>query len=80
VPTRCTKPRLHTITLFRIACPIALAPAVIPVVFPRRAVLIAAAVLLGAFVLIAGFSIGLFFAPAAVAMVVAARERGGRWG
>jgi hypothetical protein len=33
---------------------------------------------LGAFVVVAGFSIGLFYATATVAMVVAARARGGR--
>jgi hypothetical protein len=31
---------------------------------------------LRAFVLIAGFSIGLFYSPAAVTMIVAARARG----
>jgi hypothetical protein len=52
--------------------------ALIPVVFPRRGVRIAAAVLLGAFVVVASFTIGLFYAPATVAMVVAAKVRGGR--
>ena len=40
--------------------------------FRRRAVTIAAAVVLGLFCLIAGFSIGMFYVPAAVTMVVAA--------
>jgi hypothetical protein len=52
--------------------------ALISVVSPRRAVRVAAVVLLGAFVAVAGFSIGLFYLPAAVAMIVAARARGGQ--
>jgi hypothetical protein len=44
-------------------------------VFPRRGVRIEAAVVLVAFVVVAGFSTGLFYAPAAVTMIVAARAR-----
>jgi hypothetical protein len=48
--------------------------ALIPVVDPRRGVRIEAAVVLGAFVVVAGCSVGLFYTPAA--MIVAARARG----
>jgi hypothetical protein len=46
--------------------------ALVAVTFPHRATRITAAALLGVFALIAGFSIGPFSAPAAVAMAMAA--------
>jgi hypothetical protein len=46
--------------------------ALVPVIFPHRVIRIIAAVILGAFAAIAGFSIGLFYIPAALAMVAAA--------
>ncbi len=47
-----------------------------PVIRPRRSAAIGSASLLGAFVLVSGASIGLFYVPALVAMIVAAW----RWG
>jgi hypothetical protein len=56
-----------------------LIPILLPVVaaavalaFPRRVMRVISSVVLGAFVLIAGFTIGLCYLPAAVAMAVAA--------
>lgn len=45
--------------------------ALVPAMFPHRVIRIIAAVLLVAFAAIGAFSIGLFYVPAAVAMVVA---------
>ena len=52
-----------------IAVPVVFALA--PVVFDRRPVRIASTVLLWAFCVIAGFSVGLFFVPAAILMTIA---------
>ena len=59
-----------------LAIPVALAAA--PVVFPRRAVVIAVAVVLSALTLLGAASIGLFFLPAAVLswLTVANSSRG----
>jgi len=66
-------------TLLQVNGPWALLPvffpvfvALLPVVFKRQFVRIIAAVVLVAFSFIAGFSIGLFYIPAAVVMVLAA--------
>jgi hypothetical protein len=48
------------------------AVAMLPVLFRKQAVRIVAAILMGAFALIAGMSIGLFYAPAAILMLLAA--------
>jgi hypothetical protein len=56
--------------------PVAIAS--LPLVFGRRAVRIAAAVLLGSFAVIGGFTIGMFYLPAALAMGVAACLKGKR--
>jgi hypothetical protein len=45
--------------------------AVVPLVFRRQAVRIVAAVVMGLFVLISGFSVGLFYLPAGVLMLLA---------
>ena len=44
----------------------------IPVLIPMRGVRIGAAIILGVFALIAGFSIGLFYVPSVLTMIVAA--------
>jgi hypothetical protein len=49
--------------------------AAVPLAIQSRAMRIGSSVLLGAFILIAGYPIGLFYLPAAVAMVVAATRR-----
>lgn len=49
--------------------------AAVPCVFPRRVLRVISAVVLGVFVLISGFTIGLCYLPAAIAMVVAASRR-----
>lgn len=46
--------------------------ALIPVLIPKRSVRIGAAIVLGFFALIAGFSIGLFYVPSALTMIAAA--------
>jgi hypothetical protein len=46
--------------------------ALLPLVLRRQAIGIIAAVLIGAFSLLAGFTVGLFYVPAAVAMLLAA--------
>jgi hypothetical protein len=46
--------------------------AFVPLVFPGKWSRILAAVLVGAFALISGFSIGMFYLPAAIVMLVAA--------
>jgi hypothetical protein len=46
--------------------------ALVPVMFPHRAIRIIAAVVLGGFTALGAFSIGLFYLPAALAMAVAA--------
>jgi len=52
--------------------------ALVPVIFPHRVIRMIAAVILGGFAAIGGASIGLFYVPAAVAMVMAGtRSRGG---
>jgi hypothetical protein len=43
-----------------------------PLIWPRRAAAIASASLLGAFVVVSGGSVGLFYVPALAAMIVAA--------
>jgi hypothetical protein len=50
--------------------PVALA--LVPLLLPRQAVRIAAAVLMGLFVVVAGMSIGLLYLPAAIFMLLAA--------
>jgi hypothetical protein len=42
-----------------------------PLIFRRRAVRIIATILIGGFVLVSGFSIGVFYLPAAVTMLLA---------
>ena len=59
-----------TRAVFPLIVPVLLALA--PVIRPRRAAAIASASLLGAFVLVSGGSVGLFYLPALVAMIVAA--------
>lgn len=51
------------------------AVALLPLLFRNQAVRILAAIVIGAFALIAGMSIGLFYVPAAMLMVLAARCR-----
>lgn len=46
--------------------------ALLPLVFRKQALLIIATVLIGGFSLISGFSIGLFYLPSAVTMLLAA--------
>lgn len=46
--------------------------ALLPLVFRMQAIRISAAIVIGAFSFIGGFSIGLFYVPAAVAMLLAA--------
>ncbi len=46
--------------------------ALLPLIFRKQAVRIIATILIGGFVFIAGFSIGLFYLPAAVMMLLAA--------
>jgi hypothetical protein len=46
--------------------------ALLPLVVRMRAMRISAAIVLGAFSFIAGFTVGLFYVPAAVAMLLAA--------
>jgi len=46
--------------------------ALIPLLFDRRSTRIVSTVVLWAFSIIAGFSVGLFFVPAAIAMTIAA--------
>lgn len=46
------------------------------VIWPGRGTAVASASLLGLFVLVTGFSIGLFYLPALAAMIVAASRRG----
>jgi hypothetical protein len=46
--------------------------ALTPLLVPRRSLRIGAAAVLGAFTFVSGFSIGLFYFPSAVAMLVAA--------
>jgi hypothetical protein len=46
--------------------------ALVPVMFPHRVIRLIAAAVLGGFALISGFTIGIFYWPAVVAMVVAA--------
>jgi hypothetical protein len=59
--------------LIPLAVPILIAAA--PVVFPKRSLRAVAAIALGAFCLIGGFSIGLFYIPSAVIMAGAAASR-----
>lgn len=50
--------------------------ALVPLVFRRQVVRIVAAIVMGGFVFISGFSIGLFYLPAGILMkAVAARQR-----
>ena len=46
--------------------------ATVPLIFRKQAVRVIAAILMGAFALVSGFSIGLFYLPAGVFMVLAA--------
>jgi hypothetical protein len=46
--------------------------AFVPVVVPKQAVRIVAAIVMGAFVFISGFSIGMFYLPAGILMLLAA--------
>ena len=65
-------------TLLQVNGPDALVPLLLPVIvalvalIPKRVMRIVAAVLLAEFALIAGFSIGLFYIPAAFTMLLAA--------
>lgn len=59
-----------------LAIPVALAA--VPVVFPRRAVAIAVAVVLSALTLLGAASIGLFFLPAAALSWIAVANPSGR--
>ena len=45
--------------------------ALLPLIFHKQAVRIIASILIGGFALISGFSIGLFYLPAAITMVLA---------
>ncbi len=57
--------------------PLILVPAVVvplPLLVPGRAVRVAAAVVMGIWCAICGFSIGLFFVPALVLMILAAKR------
>jgi hypothetical protein len=70
-PTRATLLEVNgQSAIIPVALPVVVA--LVPVLFPHRVIRIIAAVVLGAFALIGGFTIGLFYVPAAVAMVVAA--------
>ena len=60
--------------IFPLTIPVLLA--LPPMIWPRRAAAVASASLLGAFVLVSGGSIGLFYLPALAAMIVAAARRG----
>jgi hypothetical protein len=57
-------------TLLSLGVPVLIA--LIPVLIPKRGVRIGAAILLGVFAIIGGFSIGLFYVPSALTMIVAA--------
>ncbi len=46
--------------------------ALLPLIFPRQAIRIIAAVIMGGFSIIAGFTIGLFYLPSALVMLLAA--------
>lgn len=46
--------------------------ALIPVLIPKRGVSIGAAILLSVFAILGGFTIGLFYVPSAITMIVAA--------
>jgi hypothetical protein len=46
--------------------------ALLPLIFPKQAIRIIAAVLIGAFAFVGSFSIGLFYVPSGVAMLLAA--------
>jgi hypothetical protein len=59
--------------LIPLAVPVLIA--LTPVVFPKRSLRALAAIALGGFCLIGGFSIGLFYIPSAVIMAVAASSR-----
>ena len=59
------------IVLIPLAIPVL--AALLPILFPRRAVRIGATAVLAGFALLGSFSIGLFFAPSAVLMMVASR-------
>jgi hypothetical protein len=52
--------------------------AAVAVVFPRRLTRVVAAGLLGGFVIVAGFTIGLFYLPAAIAMAAASSRKSRR--
>jgi hypothetical protein len=56
--------------LIPLAAPVLIA--LLPLVFPKRAVHIGAAMVLGLFALVGGFSIGLFYIPSVVVMALAA--------
>jgi hypothetical protein len=72
--TRPTRATLVEVNGGWVAIPVLfpVAIALLPVVFRQRWVRIAAAVVLWVFAFLAGMSIGLFYVPAAVAMLVAA--------
>jgi primosomal replication protein N len=59
--------------LVALAFPVLVALA--PLLFPHRSLRIGAAVVLGAFAIVSGFSIGLFYLPSAAAMLAAALSR-----
>ena len=46
--------------------------ALLPLIFPKQAIRIIAALLIGAFAIIGSFTIGLFYVPSGVAMLLAA--------